>query len=63
MSKQSSTYDEAIQELQTIVAQLQNNEIPMDELSAKVKRAAALIKYCQDKLRTTEEDIQNLFGS
>ncbi|GAB5551142.1 MAG: hypothetical protein Sapg2KO_07330 [Saprospiraceae bacterium] len=62
MSKQS-TYDEAVKELQVIVEQLQNNEISMDELSAKVKRAAALIKYCQNKLRSTEEDIQNLFGT
>lgn len=62
MSKQS-TYDEAIKELQTIVEQLQNNEISMDDLAAKVKRAAALIKYCQNKLRSTEEDIQNLFGT
>ena len=62
MSKQS-TYDDAIKELHTIMEQLQNNEIPMDELAAKVKRAAALIKYCQEKLRTTEEDIQTLFGA
>ncbi|MEM6377305.1 MAG: exodeoxyribonuclease VII small subunit [Bacteroidota bacterium] len=62
MSKQS-TYDDAIKELHAIMEQLQNNEIPMDELAAKVKRAAALIKYCQEKLRTTEEDIQTLFGA
>ena len=62
MPNQSSTYDDAIQELQVIVEQLQNNEIPIDELSAKVKRAAALIKYCQEKLRTTEEEIGDLFG-
>ena len=57
-----STYDEAIEELQIIVQQLQSNEIPMEELSTKVKRAAALIKYCQEKLRNTEEEIRNLFS-
>ena len=61
MSKLSSTYDDAIKELQVIVEQLQNNEIPIDELSSKVKRAAALIKYCQEKLRTTEEELGELF--
>ena len=61
MSKPSSTYDDAIKELQIIVEQLQNNEIPIDELSSKVKRAAALIKYCQEKLRTTEEELGELF--
>lgn len=62
MSKQSSSYDEAIKELQTIVQQLQENKISMDDLSVKIKRAALLIEYCQRKLRTTEEDIQGLFS-
>lgn len=61
MSKKSSSYDEAIKELQTIVQQLQENKISMDDLSVKIKRAALLIEYCQRKLRTTEEDIQGLF--
>jgi exodeoxyribonuclease VII small subunit len=60
--KNTSSYDEALQELQTIVQQLQENKIPVDELSAKIKRAAHLINYCQNKLRSTEEDIQNLFS-
>ena len=62
MSKQpTSTYDDALQELQTIVQQLQDNQIPLDELSARIKRAAHLINYCQEKLRSTEADIQQLF--
>jgi len=59
--KNKSTYDEALQELQRIVEQLQSNSIPMDELAQKVKRAASLIKYCKTQLRTTEEEIKDLF--
>mgnify|MGYP002654775773 CR=1 FL=1 len=29
----------------------------MDELTVKVKRAALLIKFCSDMLRTTEEEV------
>ena len=58
-----STYEEALQELQVIVQQLQQNEVGVDDLAAKVKRAAALIKYCREKLRTTEDELQNLFGA
>ena len=58
-----SSYEEALKELQVIVQQLQQNEIGVDDLAAKVQRAAALIKYCREKLRTTENEIQNLFGS
>ena len=58
-----SSYEEALNELQVIVQQLQQNEIGVDDLAAKVKRAAALIKYCREKLRTTEDELQNLFGA
>lgn len=55
------TYEEAIQELQETVTQLQEDEVNMDELSAKVKRAAELIAYCREKLRATEAEIGGLF--
>ncbi|KGE86222.1 MAG: exodeoxyribonuclease VII small subunit [Phaeodactylibacter xiamenensis] len=55
------TYEEAIQELQETVTQLQENEVNIDELSAKVKRAAQLIAYCREKLRATEAEIGGLF--
>ncbi len=58
-----SSYEEALKELQVIVQQLQQNEIGVDDLAAKVKRAAALIKFCREKLRSTEDEIQNLFGA
>ena len=64
MSKKStprSTYDEAIQELQEIVGALQEESVSIDEMSARVKRAAELIQYCKSKLRTAAEDIEGLF--
>jgi len=55
------SYEDAIKELQETVAQLQEDEVSIDELSEKVKRAAALIAYCREKLRSTEEEIGGLF--
>jgi exodeoxyribonuclease VII small subunit len=54
------TYAEAYQELQQIVAEIENAEISVDELSEKVKRAALLIKVCKAKLTSTEEDVQRI---
>ena len=56
------TYESAMEELQTIVNQLQEEAVNVDELSAKVKRAAELVKFCQEKLRSTEEELGGLFG-
>ena len=62
MSKKVLSYKSAMEELQTIVAQLEANAIGIDELSEKVKRAAELVQFCQEKLRTTEQEMDNLFG-
>ena len=61
MSKKTLSYKSAMEELQTIVAQLEANAIGIDELSEKVKRAAELVQFCQEKLRTTEKEMDNLF--
>ena len=59
MSKEPN-YTDAFEELQTIVSEIENGEISVDELSEKVKRAAILIKICKTKLTTTEEDVARI---
>jgi exodeoxyribonuclease VII small subunit len=53
-------YTEAFEELQEIVSEIEQGEISVDELAAKVKRAALLIRICKDKLVTTEEDVSKI---
>lgn len=53
-------YSEAFEELQTIVTEIEQGEISVDELSEKVKRASLLIKICKLKLSTTEEDVNKI---
>lgn len=59
MSKNIS-YTEAFEELQQIVSDIEQGEISVDELSAKVKRAAELIAICKEKLTTTGEDVNKI---
>jgi exodeoxyribonuclease VII small subunit len=51
------SYDAAMQELQTLVGQLQNDQISVDDLAEKVRRASELIRSCREKLRQTEEEV------
>ncbi|MEJ6776423.1 MAG: exodeoxyribonuclease VII small subunit [Crocinitomicaceae bacterium] len=53
-------YAAAFEELQQIVADIEDGEITVDELSIKVKRASGLIKVCKSKLTSTEEDINEI---
>ncbi|MGB0171388.1 MAG: exodeoxyribonuclease VII small subunit [Flavobacteriales bacterium] len=53
-------YAAAFEELKEILAALQQDEIGVDELAGKVKRAAQLISYCGDRLRSTENEVQKV---
>ena len=59
MSKELN-YTKAFDELQRIVADIEDGEISVDELSEKVKRASELIHICKTKLTSTEEDVNQI---
>lgn len=59
MNKENN-YSAALEELQTIVGEIEDGQISVDELSEKVKRAAVLIKICKSKLTSTEEDVAKI---
>lgn len=56
------TYESALAELQQIVRDLQDDAVGIDELTAKIARAAELIRFCRERLRMTEEEIGKLTG-
>jgi exodeoxyribonuclease VII small subunit len=56
------TYEAALSELQSIVTEIEAEEIGIDELSLKVKRAADLLKFCQQKLKQTENDVNKILN-
>lgn len=56
----SENYTEAFEELKTIVSEIEQGEISVDQLSEKVKRATQLIKICKAKLSATEEDVNKI---
>lgn len=64
MKKQAEhlSYESASAELQQIVRDLQDEAVGIDELTAKIARAAELIRFCREKLRATEEEIGKLSG-
>ena len=57
------TYESAFAELQQIVRDLQDEAVGIDELSAKIARAAELVRFCRERLRMTEEEIGKLTGA
>lgn len=58
--EENLTYEKAYSELQQIITDIENDEVSIDLLSVKVKRAAELIDFCKNKLSSTELDVQKI---
>lgn len=55
-------YQEAYEEIEEILASIEDGEISIDELSEKVKRASVLIDICRTKLKSTEDDVGKILA-
>ena len=60
---ENKSYTKAIEELEKIVSEMENEDISVDELSQKVKRAAELIRICKTVLYQTEEEVNSVLKS
>lgn len=61
MAKKEFSFNEAVTEIEKILKNIESGELDLDKLSDSVKRASELIRQCQKKLRTTEEEINSIF--
>lgn len=55
-----TTYTEAFSELQVIVTEIENEEIGIDLLESRIKRASELLRICRDKLYKTEKSVTDI---
>ena len=56
-------YKAAMEELEQILEEINSNQTDIDHLAQKIERASKLIKLCKTKLKTAEDQIQNIFVS
>ena len=57
------TYNEAIQELETILRSLETDQVDVDDLTARAERSAELVRLCRHKLRHAEASLDRVFDS
>lgn len=53
-------YKDSIEELESIVEEIENETVDIDVLTAKVNRATFLIKLCRKRLRKTDSEVRNV---
>jgi len=53
-------YEEAVRQLEAIVNKMEDGELDIDSMAAQLKQAQELVKLCKQKLKRTDNEIQNL---
>jgi len=61
MTEKKFSYNAAMQEVEEILASLEKNNLDVDEMSLKVKRATELLQACKQKLYQADAEIQAVF--
>jgi exodeoxyribonuclease VII small subunit len=49
-------------ELEQIISEIEADDVDVDVLATKVKRAAELVKLCRARLRSAEEEVRKVMA-
>lgn len=55
-----ATYEQALGELEALVAAMEGGQLPLDELLQSYRRGADLLNYCRERLDAVEQQVKVL---
>ena len=58
--KEPVSYEQALAELDRLVAQMEGGQLPLDQLLDTYRRGAELLAYCRSRLQAVEEQVKLL---
>lgn len=58
----STSYEQALDELERLVASMEAGQLPLDQLLASYKRGAELLGFCRERLQAVEQQVKVLEG-
>jgi exodeoxyribonuclease VII small subunit len=59
---QPASFEEAMEELEKLVSQMEGGELPLEESVAAYKRGSELVKYCSVQLDKVDSQVKILEG-
>ena len=62
-SPQEMTFEKALEELESLIARMEDGKLPLEESLAAYQRGAELIKFCESKLSSAQARIAVLDGN
>ena len=57
-----SSYEHALEELERLVAAMESQNLPLDQLLESYRRGAELLGFCRDRLQAVEQQVKVLEG-
>lgn len=60
---QEPTYTQSLAELEKILAELRSDACDVDTLAARTRRAVELLRFCRQRLTTTEDELRSILTS
>ena len=54
------TFEAAVEKLESIVEEMESDELPLEKLLVRYEEGAKLVKACEEKLRTAELKVAQL---
>lgn len=54
---------EALRELEAIISEVDSNDVDIDTLESKLKRAAILIAWCNERIAATEVVVEEIVAN
>ena len=58
--EENLTFEQAIEELETIINRLEEGDVPLDETIKLYEKGSELKDFCEEKLRSAEVKIQKI---
>jgi exodeoxyribonuclease VII small subunit len=59
-SDATTTYEDALAELERLVAAMEGGQLPLDQLLESYKRGAELLNFCRARLEAVEQQVKVL---
>ncbi len=59
-SDAAATYEDALAELERLVAAMEGGQLPLDKLLESYKRGAELLSFCRARLEAVEQQVKVL---
>lgn len=56
------TFEESLEKLENIVGKLESGEVPLDDAIKMFNEAMILVKTCDEKLKSAEENVQKILN-